>query len=153
MKKYKRLTQREKGSFYIAKECEKCTDAECAWIYNCEHRVNAFCRLAELEDKIENGTLVELPCKVGDNVYHLSDKKICEEVVKQIKYNIYNGEIDLLNSNIMTDDDYSKDYNFYRISKLGKSLFLTKSEAEAKLRELRGGIVYGFRKRKIYYKK
>lgn len=25
-------------------------------------------RLAELEDKFENGTLVELPCKVGDTV-------------------------------------------------------------------------------------
>jgi tRNA threonylcarbamoyl adenosine modification protein YeaZ len=67
----------------------------------------------------------------------LSDKKICKEVVKQIKYSIYNGEIDLLNSHIMTDDNYSKDYNFYRISKLDKSLFLTKAEAEAKLKELR----------------
>lgn len=28
-------------------------------------------KLAELEDKIENGTLVELPCKVGDDVYML----------------------------------------------------------------------------------
>ena len=26
-------------------------------------------RLAELEDKIELGTLIELPCKVGDKVY------------------------------------------------------------------------------------
>ena len=28
-------------------------------------------RLAELEDKIENGTLIELPCKVGDTVYEI----------------------------------------------------------------------------------
>lgn len=26
-------------------------------------------KLAELEDKIENGTLIELPCKKGDNVF------------------------------------------------------------------------------------
>lgn len=26
-------------------------------------------RLAELEDKIENGTLIEQPCKVGDTVW------------------------------------------------------------------------------------
>lgn len=26
-------------------------------------------KLAELEDKLENGTLVELPCKVGSDVY------------------------------------------------------------------------------------
>lgn len=28
-------------------------------------------RLAELEDKIEQGTLIELPCKVGDTVYFI----------------------------------------------------------------------------------
>lgn len=32
-------------------------------------------RLAELEDKIENGTMVELPCKVGDCIY-LIDKNL-----------------------------------------------------------------------------
>lgn len=26
-------------------------------------------KLAELEDKLENGTLIEIPCKVGDTVY------------------------------------------------------------------------------------
>lgn len=31
-------------------------------------------RLAELEDKIENGTLVELPCKVGDIIYNKNVK-------------------------------------------------------------------------------
>ena len=118
-KKYERLTERVGNEVH-----------ELAWSGELLHR------LAELEDKIDNGTLVELPCKVGDKVYHLSDKKICEEVVKQIKYSIYNGEIDLLNSHIMTDDNYSKDYNFYRISKLGKSLFLTKAEAEKRLKEL-----------------
>lgn len=93
-------------------------------------------RLFELEDKIENGTLIELPCKVGDEIYHLSDKKISKETVTQIKYIIDNGEIDLPNSYIMTDDIYSKDYNFYRFSKFGKSVFLTKAEAEEKLKEL-----------------
>ena len=28
-------------------------------------------RLAELEDKIENGALVEPPCKVGDTIYEV----------------------------------------------------------------------------------
>ena len=124
MKEYKRLTKRLMGS--NAPFTEYASDNE------------VLQRLAELEDKIENGTLIKLPCKVGDTVYHLSDKKICEEFVKQIKYSIYNGEIDLLNSHIMTDDNYSKDYNFYRISKLGKSVFLTKAEAEARLKELKG---------------
>ena len=31
--------------------------------------IEIYNRLAELEDKIENKTLVELPCKAGDTVY------------------------------------------------------------------------------------
>ena len=34
-----------------------------------------YIRLTELEDKIENGTLVELPCKVGDTVYCVESRK------------------------------------------------------------------------------
>ena len=124
MSKYKRLTER-----YIDEQGTNCV-RKLAWDGEILHR------LAELEDKIENGTLIELPCKVGDKVYHLSCKTISEEIVSQIKYTICNGEIDLSNSHIMTDDLYDKDYNFYRVSKLGKSLFLTKVEAEAKLKEL-----------------
>ena len=32
-------------------------------------------RLAELEDKIENGTLKFLQCKVGDKVYYIDEKQ------------------------------------------------------------------------------
>ena len=31
--------------------------------------IEIYNRLAELEDKIENKTLIELPCKAGDTVY------------------------------------------------------------------------------------
>lgn len=31
----------------------------------------AIDRLAELEDKMENGTLIELPCKIGDTMYQV----------------------------------------------------------------------------------
>lgn len=123
-------------------DCNKCENRQCTIKDSyCKDRINCemYNRLAELEDKIENGTLIELPCKVGDNIYHLSSKTICEEVVKQIKYIIDDGEIDLPNSYIMTDDNYSIDYNFYRLSKLGKSVFLTKAEAEQKLEKLLKG--------------
>ncbi len=144
MKEYKRFTERLPNGVCRVKcneHCENFKDSQermCDSYQECD--IAAVGYLAELEDKIENGTLIELPCKVGDKIYHLSSKTICEEVVKQIKYVIYNGEIDLLNSHIMTDDIYSKDYNFYRLSKLGKSVFLTKAEAEAKLKELKGEV-------------
>lgn len=53
--KYERLTaQGDDVSFYdrTIEECER-----------------DYYRLKELEDRIENGTLVELPCKVDDMVY------------------------------------------------------------------------------------
>jgi len=94
-------------------------------------------RLAELEDLIEQGLLVKLPCKVGDTVYHISSKTIHAEVVTKVRCEITNGKIDLLNSRIFTLDIYDKDDNFYSFSKLGVSLFLTKAEAEARLEQLK----------------
>lgn len=45
-------------------------------------------RLAELEDKIENGTLVELPCKVGDVMYEvILDAYIDEWEIESICFN------------------------------------------------------------------
>lgn len=92
----------------------------------------------EYRTKIENKTLIELPCKAGDKVYYLSSKTIREETVTNVECVISNGKIGLLNSCIFTNDPDDKYDNFYRLSKLGKSLFLTKSEAKAKLKKLKG---------------
>lgn len=35
-----------------------------------------FNRLGELEDKLENGTILELPCKVGDKTIKVEDGEI-----------------------------------------------------------------------------
>ena len=82
-------------------------------------------RIAELEDKIENGTLVELPCKVGDkvftNIYGYGNLQNVFTVVS----------VDLLG--------FSSELYSWTWHQLGKSVFLTKAEAEAKLKELEGG--------------
>ena len=41
---------------------------------HCAFDGEAIDRLAELEDKIEHGTLIELPCKVGDTAYKVYGK-------------------------------------------------------------------------------
>ena len=75
MKDYKRLTKRnDEGTFCIvAEEIAK----EMA-VWQEQHATGELAplplyhlgtRLCQLEDKIENGTLVELPCKVGDDAY------------------------------------------------------------------------------------
>ena len=81
-------------------------------------------KLAELEDKIENGTLIELPCKVGQPIWI-----ICYE---------------LWTTKPFVDESFIK--SFVQIAmimehgEIGKTVFLTKAEAEAKLRELKGKI-------------
>jgi hypothetical protein len=60
MSEYKRLT---KQVFDKVQGCEDKMTMHGQSLYD------LYNRLAELEDKIENGTLIELPCKVGDTVY------------------------------------------------------------------------------------
>ena len=120
MKDYKRLTMHLGGGVTLnCKECELnenirfCTDEECITVLKN--------RLAELEDKIENGTLIELHCKEGTTVYSIAE---CVDVTNnkvQIDYRII-------------PIPYSHD-----ISRLwGELVFATLPEAEVKVRELKG---------------
>lgn len=68
-------------------------------------------RLAELEDKIENGTLVELPCKIGTKIYIVGESDFCIP-----KYQMWEDEFCL--------ED---------IERFGKTIFLNKDEAEKRL--------------------
>lgn len=77
--------------------------------------VSAAEKLAEYEDLEEQGRLIKLPCKVGTNVYYI--------------LGIPNETPCTIESCVFKLSD---------IYKIGKSLFLTKSEAEAKMKELRG---------------
>uniref|UniRef100_UPI004027A9BA hypothetical protein n=1 Tax=Eubacterium sp. TaxID=142586 RepID=UPI004027A9BA len=52
-------------------------------------------RLAKLEDKLENGTLIELPCKVGDTVYIIFDKYITSAKVLSAYIDQVGGMFDL----------------------------------------------------------
>lgn len=86
-----------------------------------------YIRLAELEDKIEDGTLVELPCKVGDKVYVIAKQGMDIYTVEETK---------------IVDFWFNKmDNKLYPIDTDGITLneiFITKAEAEKQLEELRG---------------
>ena len=74
-------------------------------------------KLAYYEDLEEQDRLVKLPCKVGDDVYYI---------------------LGIPNETPCAIDKCT--FELSDINKIGKTLFLTKSEAEAKLKELRGGV-------------
>lgn len=86
-----------------------------------EHdRPSAYCgeiltKLADYEDLEEQGRLIKLPCKVGDTVYHVIQGRIIEV-----------SNIDLFFLLLSVAEN-----------RFNNSVFLTQSEAEAKLAEMK----------------
>lgn len=94
-------------------------------------------KLAYYEDLEEQELLLRLPCKIGDTIYEVSYENrkyiIREHVVNQFVYISYRKpRIEI----------YCERENGFLLSsikgKLDEGLFLTRKEAEAKLKELRG---------------
>lgn len=73
-------------------------------------------KLKEYEDLEEQGRLIKLPCKVGDTVYHVVQGRIVE---------VSNVDLFFLLLSVAEN-------------RFNNSVFLTKAEAEVKLKELRG---------------
>jgi hypothetical protein len=127
---YKRLTEKTKDCFqYDLKDFKhkigEFNDYDAFFAYSM-----AVKRLGELEDKITDGTLVELPCKVGDTVYEVfKDHKppfIKETTIEKIVITGKGFKLRLSRNSVYET----------AISSLGKTLFLSEVEAEAKLKEL-----------------
>lgn len=82
---YKRLTEKTRDCFqYDLKDFKhkigEFGDYDAIFAYSM-----AVKRLGELEDKIENGTLVELPCKVGDTGFMKTEQEQIEQIEKVLK--------------------------------------------------------------------
>lgn len=90
---------------------------ECPLYKNCHER-QMFEKLKHYEDLEEQGRLIELPCKVGDTVYVI-DYEYEEMYEPSSKYPII----------------LEHEFELYMITELGTWVFLTKEEAEARLKE------------------
>lgn len=114
---------------------ERLTDSnkEIPALVNAEYWLKVYFKLKDYEDLEEQGRLIKLPCKVGDTVYKPNPVTLKEIV--EIK--IESMFITESNFNISGRTTQMK-YSFCCIPKdFDKTVFLTKSEAEAKLKELR----------------
>lgn len=89
--------------------------------------LNLATKLKEYEDLEEQGRLIKLPCKVGDTVYVIVGKNIS---VQKIQRATIDSEMKI---------EFCTKRRGFALFNIGKTVFLTKSEAEAKLKELRGG--------------
>lgn len=163
MKEYERFTEKVDSGFV--------SELDCRIAYN---------KLCAIEDKIENGTLIELPCKVGTLIYSIH--KDCEAIhwreeykpSKEFERDCVHYHPDFYESDEYCDcqDDYEhycsqnleiycdnckerltihKDYfslgklhqiygtaQYKTDTQLEDTYFLTKAEAEKKLKELKG---------------
>ena len=83
-------------------------------------------KLADYEDKQEQGLLIELPCKVGDRVYFIVGKDISVQKVMSIQL-LSNNRIEIYTKRrVLNGNDF------------GKTVFLTRSEAEEALAKMGG---------------
>ena len=130
-----RLTDRNADGDYFYPKCfEKCdglgASRKCD---NCEITTSICEKLGKYEDLEEQGRLIKLSCKVGDTVYVPTRDFISELRIAYISVSENNTFFHwMLNAGIYPNLDG------FSVDKIGKTVFLTKSEAEAKLKELRG---------------
>lgn len=134
---------------------------------NCQTISDVIDKLADYEDLEEQGRLIKLPCKVGDTVYvdntilPIEDMECYEDIDNKIplyfparvisfrfaKRNWMKIAVKTKWLHEWIDDETGPESNYIEceknftilLSMIGKTVFLTKSEAEAKLKELRGG--------------
>lgn len=85
---------------------------------------NALNKLAEYEDLEEQGMLLRLPCRVGSEVYFIRQGAVYENIGSE-PTKFY--EIHSLKFTIPLIDD------------IGKTIFLTREEAEEELKKMKKG--------------
>lgn len=109
---------------------------------NCPTIAKIFKKLADYEDAEEQGLLLRLPCKVGDTVYCMFGR--------YTKCTINNKEFDEYGCQGCQQDEcdskiekyiqdmraFSLDWIVTNLKNFGKTVFLTREEAEAKLKEM-----------------
>lgn len=136
-----RLTNRDYGENSCAvytSYCDACHNSDC----HCGLVEDMIEKLADYEDLEEQGRLVILPCKVGDTVY-VNGVLGCGEAeryrVIRVDYHstLGTGRNEFYIEALLCANPDSS-IGFYD-KQFGKTVFLTKAEAETKLKELRGG--------------
>lgn len=132
-----RLTERYKDPIVNTVLIKECGDKLCKNIcddieYDCSkcELEKVLEKLAIYEDLEEQGLLVRLPCKVGDDLYCIVNGEV--KKLKVHSFEIPDFEI--------TDIEfkYVDGFKIVRfVGEVGKTVFLTREEAEKKLEEMK----------------
>ena len=90
-------------------------------------------RLCDLEDKIEQGKIVELPCKVGQIVYEVQPMRARTQVY-EITTGKWNGHYWWFTWVVKDRKGIYGNVDGFSSHQIGKTVFLDRAEAEAKLK-------------------
>lgn len=135
MSEYKRLTKRNANGEVETVKTPKSSYIQEVYEEWDEINRELKLRLAELEDKIEAGTLVELPCKVGDVMYEVIEGMPIQE------WKIESICFDRAYPKGVIWAERTRDFAHWKfwIEDCGTKWFTTKAEAEKRLEEIKNG--------------
>jgi len=126
------------GKEYMKRTFNPCD--ECDYSFSKQNQESGMCKICgfkKLLDLEEQGKLLKLPCAVGDKVYYLTGnlnslgKGKFDRVEESKAIGFYTDRDGLM---IRLDYNWSGNHGTYGF--FGKSIFLTREEAEAALKEL-----------------
>ena len=117
----------------VLKTLYQCFGAEVMPHYaNCEEGYCAMERLTAYEDAEEQGFLLRLPCKIGDKLYTVEEWLDTGEL-SVLEYT-FNG-IERGGYRLMYADN-EEDITVFGFGEIGKTVFLSKEEAEQALKQM-----------------
>lgn len=138
------ITYNEKREFECGEFCDSCSHGA----GNCKTIENMIKKLATYEVLEEQGLLVRLPCRVGDTVWVVTSPiNVFDECDGAAEYEVYEsflssvtyytcGEQFRINAKVTN----SFIVEYFRECDFGKTVFLTREEADSKLEELKNEI-------------
>lgn len=125
--------------------CEKCEGYDTAFgcgLFKCNNILSK--RLAAYEDAEENGLLIRLPCKVGDMLYEIDLPEYGVIVCKVLYVDFYCGPfahapggkiVSATSVGVEVVEGHGKGSSYaFEKDDFGKTVFLTRAEAEAALK-------------------
>jgi len=134
------ITYNEKREFECGEYCDSCSQGA----GNCKTVENMIKKLATYEDLEEHGLLVRLPCKVGDMVWDNDFGYPESYEIKAFSYGYCDSYVEpgigIEDEIIFYYENYTHSISItgaFPMSEIGKTVFLTREEAEKKLEEMR----------------
>ena len=102
-------------------------------VNNAEYWLQVYFKLKDIEDLEEQGLLLRLPCKIGSTLYQPISNRINE-------YKAIGLCFDITRNEFMYEVAYQIGLEWYKTTCdfdcINKTVFLTKEEAEKKLKEM-----------------